>query len=84
MLDLGQNLGQLTLSLRNPEDDVEAATRPATLADIRFRQEKPVERPKEGESPLPGVFQTKQTPEVFQILTLRGSHRGRVQVAAGG
>ncbi|NLE36995.1 MAG: Flp pilus assembly protein CpaB, partial [Pirellulaceae bacterium] len=45
LLDLGQNLGVLTLSLRNPEDKTEADTRPAVLADVRYRQEKPVELP---------------------------------------
>src|SRR5262249_33279263 len=42
LLDLGQNLGLLTLSLRNPDDKDEAKTTPATLADVRFHQEKPI------------------------------------------
>lgn len=41
-LDLGMNMGTLHLSLRNPEDDAEANTRPATLAQLRFHQEKPL------------------------------------------
>ena len=41
LLDLGQNKGTLHLSLRNLQDDEDANTRPATLADLRFRQEKP-------------------------------------------
>jgi pilus assembly protein CpaB len=41
LLDLGQSLGQLTLSLRNPEDGKQAEAQPATLVDIRLRQEKP-------------------------------------------
>lgn len=40
-LDLGQNKGTLHLSLRNPEDSAAASTRPATLADMRFHQERP-------------------------------------------
>jgi pilus assembly protein CpaB len=41
LLDLGQNKGTLHLSLRNPEDTEDAQTRPATLADLRYRQEPP-------------------------------------------
>lgn len=41
-LDLGMNMGMLHLSLRNPEDSSEAATRPATLAELRYHQEKPL------------------------------------------
>jgi pilus assembly protein CpaB len=37
-LDLGQNLGTLHLSLRNPQDKTPASTRVATLADLRFTQ----------------------------------------------
>jgi pilus assembly protein CpaB len=80
LLDLGQSAGQLTLALRNPEDANEAKTRPATLADIRFRQEKPTPQPKEEARPAT-VPQPKE-PEVFEILTLRGSQQGRVVVTA--
>lgn len=48
LLDLGQNLGNLTLSLRNPEDLTEADTRPATLDQIRFAQRPPNTEQKEG------------------------------------
>jgi pilus assembly protein CpaB len=41
-LDLGMNMGMLHLSLRNPDDNQEAKTRPATLAELRYHQEKPV------------------------------------------
>jgi pilus assembly protein CpaB len=41
-LDLGQTLGMLSLSLRNPNDLEAAETSPATIADIRFQQVKPV------------------------------------------
>jgi pilus assembly protein CpaB len=40
-VDLGQNLGTLHLSLRNPQDKEPGNTRPATLADLRFFQGKP-------------------------------------------
>jgi pilus assembly protein CpaB len=40
-LDLGQNKGTLHLTLRNPEDSLPAHTRPATLAGLRFHQERP-------------------------------------------
>jgi pilus assembly protein CpaB len=41
LLDLGQNMGVLTLSLRNPEDLTEAETQPATLDILRFTQREP-------------------------------------------
>jgi pilus assembly protein CpaB len=41
LLDLGQNMGVMTLSLRNPEDRTEATTRPATLDTLRFTQRGP-------------------------------------------
>ena len=49
-LDLGQNKGTLHLSLRNPEDDLAAKVRPATVNDIQFLQEprKAVGRASEG------------------------------------
>lgn len=37
-LDLGQSQGQLTLSLRNPQDKVDANTAIATLNGLRFQQ----------------------------------------------
>lgn len=40
-LDLGQNLGTLHLSLRNPHDKIPANPRVATLADLRFTQGRP-------------------------------------------
>ena len=81
LLDLGQNLGVLTLSLRNPEDKTEADTRPAVLADVRYRQEKPVELPDALKGLLPEPKEEmKKEPETFQIVTLRGSQRGNVQV----
>jgi len=40
-LDLGQNRGTLHLSLRSPNDNDAAVTRPATLKDMEFYQERP-------------------------------------------
>ncbi|MCA9248294.1 MAG: Flp pilus assembly protein CpaB [Planctomycetales bacterium] len=40
-LDLGMNKGTLHLSLRNPEDNLEADTKPATMAELQFHQESP-------------------------------------------
>jgi pilus assembly protein CpaB len=80
-LDLGQNMGQLTLSLRNPEDKQEAVARPALLTDIRFHQEKPLEKPKPGSLfDVLGPLMRKKEPEVFSILTLRGTRPGEVLV----
>lgn len=54
LLDLGQNMGVMTLSLRNPEDLAEARTRPATLDILRFTQRQPHENqtPDRGQSLL--------------------------------
>ena len=41
-LDLGQGLGMLSLSLRNPNDKEASETTPATITAIRFGQMKPV------------------------------------------
>ncbi len=82
LLDLGQNMGQLTLSLRNAEDREEAQTRPTTLADIRFRQEGPLEELPAGETPPPVIGQQRKEPTTFQIMTLRGSRRGLVRITA--
>lgn len=81
-LDLGQNMGQLTLALRNPSDKEDARPQPATLADIRFRQEKPVEEPEEGEPEAKATVEPAQEePEVYRIHTFRGKHRGEILIA---
>jgi pilus assembly protein CpaB len=41
LLDLGQNKGTLRLSLRSRDDERDGGAQPVTLADLRFRQEKP-------------------------------------------
>jgi pilus assembly protein CpaB len=79
VLDLGQNMGVLTLALRNPEDDQLAATQPATIADIRFLQKGPLEKvPSPPQAEKRGEEDPGRT-----IVTLRGRHRGRVLVAEG-
>ncbi len=80
LLDLGQNLGKLSLSLRNPEDTAEAHTRPATLADIRFRQEPPVAATESNGAAPVLVDKGDERPEVAQIFTLRGNQWGQVLV----
>ncbi|MEE8451754.1 MAG: Flp pilus assembly protein CpaB [Thermoguttaceae bacterium] len=80
LLDLGQNMGQLTLSLRNPEDRDEADTRPATLADIRYRQVTPVAEPTSDGAAAPVAKREREAAETFDILTLRGSQRGHLQI----
>jgi len=79
VLDLGQSVGTLTLSLRNPQDSEDAAPRPATLADIRFHQELPSPGSVPGEEGSPAAEPSK--PTTFGIVTLRGAHRGQVNVA---
>jgi pilus assembly protein CpaB len=79
VLDLGQSVGTLTLSLRNPQDSDDAAPRPATLADIRFHQELPSPGSMPGEEGSPAAEPSK--PATFGIVTLRGAHRGQVNVA---
>jgi len=82
LLDLGQNMGRLTLSLRNPEDDQEARTRPAILADIRFRQEKPVEKPQADQAESAPIATEERRPEGLPIIMLRGSQRAEVLVSS--
>jgi pilus assembly protein CpaB len=62
-LDLGQNRGTIHLSLRNPEDNGDAQTRIATLAELRFRQEppKPVQ-PEPAPTPTPAPTPVVEAP----------------------
>jgi pilus assembly protein CpaB len=95
LLDLGQNMGQLTLALRNPEDGDTADTMPATIADIRFRQEKPAgpavpswmhslaDAAVEWAKRKPGpADQPAPSDEPSRIVTLRGGQRGEIAVVA--
>jgi Flp pilus assembly protein CpaB len=43
LLDLGQNMGTLALSLRNPSDVAKAETEPATVNVLRYTQKDPNE-----------------------------------------
>jgi pilus assembly protein CpaB len=72
-LDLAQNKGVLHLALRNPKDELTAETRPALLADLRFRQEKPVPAATVSVEPV-------QAPvaEPLRIRTLRGRATGLI------
>ncbi len=68
MLELGQAKGTLSLTLRGPADTKAANTRPATLADIQFHQEKP-------DPVIPPAA------PVATIRTIRGTAEGQVEVA---
>lgn len=85
-LDLGMNKGLLHLALRNPGDDREASTLPATMKDLLFRQEKPVSLA----DALLGVVAAKskepappklEQASYMEIRTLRGLDAGSVRIA---
>ena len=93
-LDLGQNKGTLHLSLRHPEDNQAAITRPATMAELQWYQEKPWDERAKGLLATFGEIMAKmpkptaaskalavpnqELPAVAQILTLRGTQEGQV------
>ena len=77
LLDLGQNLGQLTLSLRNSDDTEQAATEPATLAELRFQQEPPTGDGGGGDI---SALLKRNAGTTYKIRTLRGLHSGTVSV----
>ncbi len=94
-LDLGQNKGTLHLALRNPTDSLPAFTRPATLAGLRFHQDKPWDERARGVLDALGNLLAQPTPqaapeprpttparpvETQQIRTLRGTDEGMVLV----
>jgi len=91
-LDLAQNKGVLHLALRNLEDNKNAQTRPATLTDLRFRQEKPWDERARGvlealgkalarrpPVPPPAPMAPEPPPKVA-IRTIRGVHEGAVMI----
>lgn len=88
-LDLGQNMGLLTLSLRNPDDKAPAVTEPATITQIRYMLGMPLPDAEGEPRPpaqtdkevLPVTSQAPAKPRPKWIVTLRGSHRGRVSVS---
>ncbi len=76
-LDLGMNKGMLHLTLRNPEDDLEADTRPATMAQLRFHQE----QLNQGTFRLATSIASKPARRrVTHIRTLRGTQRGIIRL----
>ena len=85
LLDLGQNLGTLTLSLRNLSDAAQTTTEPATLATLLHLKPKgtPTFAMPGGANPLvqsalkPAVADPLPT---WTIRTLRGTHPGEVVV----
>ncbi|HUE71767.1 MAG TPA: Flp pilus assembly protein CpaB, partial [Pirellulaceae bacterium] len=91
-LDLGQTLGMLSLSLRNPNDTGETETAMATISDIRFGPRPPKESapaanlvtaalPAEAAvEPQPPPAPQRET-VATSILTLRGQSWGKVVVA---
>ncbi|MGO8750728.1 MAG: Flp pilus assembly protein CpaB [Thermoguttaceae bacterium] len=81
LLDLGQNLGQLTLSLRNPGDGDHNTADPATLSQILPERKKPapVVAPP-ASSPPPPAKSIPEEPQYSQITTLHGSQWGLVVV----
>jgi pilus assembly protein CpaB len=80
-LDLGQNKGTLHLTLRNPEDTEQIATRRATLKEIGLHEEKPPEKPKEEKPAAPAAAPIPPPPPPpLQIRTLRGTQEGGVLV----
>jgi pilus assembly protein CpaB len=86
LLDLGQNLGQLTLSLRNLEDKAEVPSTPATLAMLRFHEEGVAKSGVEGALQSLGVSAPKppQAPRAprrtTSIHTLRGTMPGEIRL----
>jgi pilus assembly protein CpaB len=95
LLDLGQAKGTLHLSLRNHDDQQAARTQPATLADLRFRQEKPWDERAIGvlealskalaqRPPVTPAAKAKapEPPPMVPIRTLRGRYDGVVMIQA--
>ena len=72
-LDLGQNQGQLSLSLRNPEDGVAGPTNSVTVTNIL--PERPIPKPGPSSAAAPRPVEDVIR---YEIVTLRGTHRGAV------
>lgn len=90
-LDLGQTLGTLSLSLRNPNDLAESETTMATIHDIRFGPKALVEPPAAEiapathlvPEPVPPAAESKPKPAKYvqsSIRTLRGLSWGEIRV----
>jgi pilus assembly protein CpaB len=88
LLDLGQNMGILTFSLRNPADTVDSDTAPTTVNSIRFRGLPPTGFLDGDQAPSPEMLAAIQNlapskpsapdKQEASIITWRGSQRGRV------
>ena len=81
-LDLGMNKGVLHLAMRNPEDNKDGGASPATMADLRFHQEKP--SPLVDLTPLADLLRklaqaTKHEPRPTRIHTIRGTAIGMIK-----
>jgi pilus assembly protein CpaB len=94
LLDLGQNKGTLHLSLRNHEDRQPTRTQPATLADLRFHQEKPWDERAMGlldalgkalakRPPAAPAPKAAEPPPPTRIRTIRGRYEGAVLIQSG-
>lgn len=88
LLDLGQNMGTLTLSLRNPTDKSDAYAETATLALMRSRgQPPPAETPPlDGDLPLATSVASAPAPvesPPVSIVTWRGGQRSRIWLTDG-
>jgi pilus assembly protein CpaB len=97
LLDLGQNKGVLHLALRNLEDKQAAQTHPATMVDLRYRQEKPWDERAKGvlealgkalsrrppaPQPPPPPSQAPERPPTVAVRTIRGTHESAVMIQA--
>ncbi len=94
LLDLGQNMGTLSLSLRNPSDYGDALVEPATVANARFRGLPPSSPMAPGSPSRFFDGDVAPSPEALALLqavaapverreskwidTMRGTQRGRV------
>jgi pilus assembly protein CpaB len=93
LLDLAQNKGILHLALRNREDKLAAQTQPATLLNLRFRQEKPWDERFKGvidalgkalaqrppaPAPVAAAPKAPPKPRTVEIRTIRGRSEGAV------
>jgi pilus assembly protein CpaB len=95
LLTLAQKKGDLYLALRNLKDNAAASTKPATLSELRFHQEKPWDERAKGvlealgkalaqraaAPPLPAPPLPKAPgPPMIPIRTIRGVHEGAVLI----
>jgi pilus assembly protein CpaB len=82
-LDLGQGVGTLSLSLRNPTDTADARPKPVTVEDfMRDRYGEPDRVvPEDEKNETPAAEPEEPEAEIRQIVTLRAGNRGSVMVA---